>query len=189
MKALLSSFGFNKDWISWIMNLISSTFFSILVNGVPFQPFSPSRGIRQGDPLSPLFFVIMAEGLGRYIKASIQNGSLHGLPLHGLQPVASHGQFVDDTLLMNTPTVQETTKISSILFDFSEASGTTFNLAKSQLLFFNTPVAIQQHLSQIMNTLVFTLPSCYLGLPLYDSATRNISWDSLLLSITNRLNN
>jgi hypothetical protein len=90
MKALLLAFGFNKDWISWIMNLISSTFFSILINGVPSQPFSPSRGIRQGDPLSPFLFVIMAKGLGCYIKASIQNGSLQGLPLHGLQPTASH---------------------------------------------------------------------------------------------------
>jgi hypothetical protein len=189
MKALLSAFGFNKDWISWIMNLISSTFFSILVNGVPSQPFSPSRGIRQGDPLSPFLFVIMVEGLGCYIKASIQNGSLQGLPLHGLQPTASHSQFVDDTLLMNTPTMQEAIKLSSILSDFSEASDTTFNLAKSQLFFFNTPVAIQQHLSQLLNTLVCTLPSRYLGLPLSDSAARNISWDSLLLSITNRLSN
>jgi hypothetical protein len=74
MKALLSAFGFNKDWVTCIMNLISSTFFSILVNGVPSQPLSPSRGIRQGNPLSPFLFFIMAKGLGRYIKASIQNG-------------------------------------------------------------------------------------------------------------------
>jgi hypothetical protein len=117
----------------------------------------------------------MVEGLGCYIKASIQNGSLQGLPLHGLQPIASHNQFVDDTLLMNTPTAQEAIKLSSILSDFSKASGTTFNLAKSQLFFFNTPVAIQQHLSQLLNTPVCTLPSRYLGLPLSDSKARNIS--------------
>jgi hypothetical protein len=60
---------------------------------------------------------------------------------------------------MNTPTMQEVIKVSSIIFDFSEASDTTFNLAKSKLFFFNTPVAIQQHLSQLMNTYVFALPS------------------------------
>jgi hypothetical protein len=189
MKVLLSAFSFDRDWVSWIMNLISLTFFPILINGVPSQPFSPSRGIRQGDPLSPFLFVIMVEGLGRYIKTSIQNGSLQGLPLHGLELVASHSQFVDDTLLMNTPTVQEAIKLSSILSDFSKASGTTFNLTKSQLFFFNTPLAIQHHLSQILNTHVCTLPSRYMELPLTDSAARNISWDSLLLSITNRLSN
>jgi hypothetical protein len=189
MKALLSYFGFNKDWVSWIMKLISSTFFSILVNGVPSHPFSPSRGIRQCEPLSPFLFVIMAQGLGHYIKGSIQNGSLQGLPLHGLQPTTSHSHFFDDTLLMNTPTTQEEIKLSSILSDFSEASGTTFNPAKSQLFFFNTHVEIQQHLSQLLNTPVYTLPSCYLGLPLSESTAINISWDSLILSITNRLSN
>jgi hypothetical protein len=163
------------------MNLISSIFFSIPVNGVPSQPFSPSRGIRKGDPLSPFLFVIIVEGLGCYIKASIQNGSLQGLHFHDLQPTASHDQFVDDTMLMNTPIVQEDNKLRSILNDFSEASGTTFYLAKSQLFFFNMPEAIQHRISQLMNIPICSLPSQYLGLPLSDLAAKNISWDSLLL--------
>jgi hypothetical protein len=115
MQSLLLDFGFSNDWIHWILNLTSSSFFSILVNGVPSKPFSPSRGIRQGDPLSPFLFIIMAEGLGHYITASIADGSLQGLPLHGLQPTASHSQFVDDTMLMGTPTAQEAIKLKSIL--------------------------------------------------------------------------
>jgi hypothetical protein len=137
----------------------------------------------------PSMFVIMVEGLGRYIKASIQNGSLQGLPLHGLQPKASHSQFVDDMMLLNTPTMQEANKLRSILNDFSDTSGTTFNLAKSQLFFFNTPEAIQQHISQLMNIPICSLPSQYLGLPLSESTAINISWDSLLLSISNCLSN
>jgi len=136
IKALLTAFGFSNEWISWTMNLISSKLFSIIVNGVPSEPFSPSRGIRQGDPLSPFLFFIMVEGLGRYIKASIKNGLLQGLPLHGLQPIASHFQFVDDVMLLNTPTMQEDNKLRSSLNDFSDTSKTTFNLTKSQLFFF-----------------------------------------------------
>jgi hypothetical protein len=86
------------------MKLTSSSFFSILVNGFPSQIFSPSWGICQGDPLSPFIFVIMAEGLGRYITTSIMKGSLQGLPLHGMQPATSHSQFVGDTMLMNNLT-------------------------------------------------------------------------------------
>jgi len=84
MHSLLSAFGFSRDSILWIMNLTSSYFFFILVNGVPSQPLSPYRDICQGDPLSPFIFVIMAEGLGWYITTSIAEGSLQGLPLHGL---------------------------------------------------------------------------------------------------------
>jgi hypothetical protein len=61
MRSMLESFGFDKHWVNWILKLTSSAFFSILVNGVPSQPFSPSRGIRQGDPLSPFLFVLMAK--------------------------------------------------------------------------------------------------------------------------------
>ena len=42
LRAILDSFGFDQGWVNWILNLISSTFFSILVNGVPSRPFSPS---------------------------------------------------------------------------------------------------------------------------------------------------
>jgi hypothetical protein len=81
----------------------------------------------------------MAEGLGRYIKAAVTEGSLKGLPLHNIQPAPSHSQFVDDTLLLNSPTVQEANKLNSILSDFTEASGMLLNLDKSKLYFFNTP--------------------------------------------------
>jgi hypothetical protein len=189
IRAVLDSFGFAQDWINWIMNLTSSAFFSILVNGVPSKPFSPSRGIRQGDPLSPFLFILLAEGLGRYIKASVIEGSLKGLPLHNLQPAPSHSQFVDDTLLMNSPTAQEAQKLNSILADFTEASGMSLNLDKSKLYFFNTPPSVQRHISRLLGIPRSSLPSNYLGIPLSGAAASNISWDSLLLSISNRLSN
>jgi hypothetical protein len=84
LRAVLESFGFDQCWVNWILNLTSSAFFSILVNGVPSRPFSPSRGIRQGYPLSPFLFVLMVEDLRRYIKATIIDDSLRGLPLHNI---------------------------------------------------------------------------------------------------------
>jgi hypothetical protein len=64
----------------------------------------------------------MAEGL-RTLHQSLYRGWYpSGPPLHNLQPTASHSQFVDDTMLMNTPTAQEAIKLNSILSDFSEAS-------------------------------------------------------------------
>jgi exonuclease III len=187
LEAILHSFGFEQGWIQWIINLISSTFFSILVNGVPSRPFSPSRGIRQGDPLSPFLFVLMAEGLGRSISAAISEGTLKGLPLHNLQPALSHSQFVDDTLLLNSPTAKEALSINSILSDFTEASGMSLNLDKSNLYFFNTPIPIQVHISRLLGIPRSSLPSKYLGVPLSSAAARSISWNSVILSISNRL--
>jgi hypothetical protein len=187
MRAMLLAFGFDHLWVEWILNLTSSAFFSILVNGVPSHPFSPSRGIRQGDPLSPFLFIIMAEGLSRSIHAAIASNSLMGLPLHGISPPISHSQFVDDTLMMGSPTVKEAHSFLSILQSFSEASGLDFNKDKSQIFFFNTPAPIQNNISIILGFTRSSLPSKYLGIPLLDNALRNSSWEHLLSSFAKRL--
>ena len=72
IQHLLRAFGFDQMWIRWIMSLISTPLYSILINGIPSTPFSSSRGIRQGDPLSPFIFVLMAKGLSRLIHHAVQ---------------------------------------------------------------------------------------------------------------------
>jgi hypothetical protein len=187
MQAMLLAFGFDPSWVDWILNLTSSTFFSILINGVPSLPFSPSRGIRQGDPLSPFLFIILAEGLSRSIQAVVANKTIKGLPLHGINPPISHNQFVDDTLMMGSPTVQEAHTFLSIIHTFCEASGMDINKDKSQIFFFNTPLSIQLHISDILGFTRSSLPSKYLGIPLLDRALRNSSWEGLLTSFSKRL--
>jgi hypothetical protein len=181
------SFGFDSRWVTWIVNLTSIAFFSILVNGVPSHPFSPSRGIRQGDPLSPFLFIILAEGLSRSIHAAIETRQLSGLPLHGISPPISHSQFVDDTLLMGIPKVWEANSLLDILQNFSDASGLDCNKDKSQVFFFNTPLLIQHHISDILGFNRSSLPSKYLGIPLIDNALWNSSWEHLLSSFSKRL--
>jgi hypothetical protein len=93
------------------------------------------------------------------------DGSLQGLHLHGLQLTASHNQFMDDTMLLNSPISQEAIKINNILNDFSESSDTSFNRDKSHLFFFNTPPTIQLHISHLLEIPIFSLPSHYLVSP------------------------
>ena len=79
LEAVLRAFGFSTRWITWISALIKTPNHSILINGAPTQPFYPTRGIRQGDPISPFLFVILMEGFSRLIKSAKENNLIKGL--------------------------------------------------------------------------------------------------------------
>eukprot|EP00253_Pinus_taeda_P009717 PITA_09717 len=74
IRKVLIAFGFDHSWVRWVMALVTSASFSILVNGSPSDIFIPSRGLRQGDPLSPFLFILMMEELGRSINHAKEMG-------------------------------------------------------------------------------------------------------------------
>ena len=82
IRSILKDFGFRIDWIDWIMNLVSSSLLSILMNGVPSGTVNLSRVIRQGDPLSPFVLILMEFFLGRSIAALRDNNDMRGLNVH-----------------------------------------------------------------------------------------------------------
>ena len=168
IEAILVAFGFRHCWIKWILALVKTPSYSILVNGAPTTPFTPSRGIGQGDPISPFLFVIVMEGLSRIIKSAKESKSIKGLQHLPNCPATTHQQFVDDTMLHGMPLVKEAQGFKEILDLFSLASGMDLNLDKSSIFFFNTHLAIQRHLTTILGFKRRCLPSKYLEIPLTD---------------------
>jgi hypothetical protein len=127
---VLLSFGFHLAWIKWVMALISFSFFFLLINGSPSTHFIPSRGIRQGDPISPFLFFIMTEGLDRNLKVVISSQKIHVLNLHKFESSLSQNQFVDDTMFMGIPSAKEARSFKRVLDDFMEDSCTSVNHLK-----------------------------------------------------------
>ena len=168
--------------------MVKSPSFSILFNGAPSDPFFPSRGIRQGDPISPFLFVILMEGLSCIIKSTKDMNVIKGLQPLNHSPATTHQQFVDDTMFHNTPSAKEAKGFKAILNLFSQASGMDLNLDKSSICFFNMHVAVQRHLTNILGFKIRSLPSKYLGIPLTDKPWQKIHWEHLLSKLTNRGN-
>ena len=98
LQETLTRMGFHCDWIKLVMACVTTVNFKILINGKPGTVLSPSRGLRQGDPLSPYLFIIVCEVLSRNIKKEIQSGNLSGIKLSHNCPGISHLLFADDSL-------------------------------------------------------------------------------------------
>ena len=91
--------GFCAKWISLIMACVKSVTYSILSNGEPKGLITQTRGIRQGDPLSPFLFLLCMEGLHSLIEDAARVGDLRGFSLCNRGPKLTHLFFADDSLL------------------------------------------------------------------------------------------
>ena len=96
---IMEKLGFCERWVSLVLECISTVSYSILVNGEPKGDIRPSRGLRQGDLLSPYLFVLCSEGLNRMLQQSASNDSIRGFSLCKKGPKISHLFFIDDNLL------------------------------------------------------------------------------------------
>ena len=83
----------------------------------------PSRGIRQGDPISPYLFLLAAEGLSCLLKSRIQSSVLSGIKVASSAPVVSHLLFVDDSLLFFKANRESAEAIKEALNNYCRASG------------------------------------------------------------------
>ena len=96
---------------------------------------TPTRGIRQGDPLSPYLFLLCAEGLSSLIKASVANGVLKGISVCRGGPELSHLFFVDNSLIFYRVSMEDCDELQRVLGVYERASGQQLNRAKTSLFF------------------------------------------------------
>ena len=120
---VLEAFGFSHQWINLIFKFISTPKIFVLINGTPAGFFEISRGIRQGDPLSPFLFIIMAEAFGRAVSDAYKKWKISSIPITRNLPHLAHQQYADDTILPGKSSVQEALGYKSILQTYMDASG------------------------------------------------------------------
>lgn len=116
----------------WIESFLTFALVSILVNGSPGEEFHLERGIRQGDPLAPFLFLLVAEGLTGLVRNAMTTGKLKGFKMgaNGELEVPIL-QFADDTLLMGEASLQNILSFKCILCCYELASGLKVNFIKS----------------------------------------------------------
>ncbi|XP_072074464.1 uncharacterized protein [Arachis hypogaea] len=128
-------YGMSEKTISIIMQCVSSVSFKILWNGEKLDMFKPSRGLRQGDPLSPYLFVIAMDKLSQLIEETVIKGKWIPMKAGQRGPQISHLLFADDLLLFTEATENQMKVVLETLDEFGAASGFKINAEKTSILF------------------------------------------------------
>lgn len=131
------------------MECATTVTFSVVVNGAKRTSFTPSRGLRQGDPLSPYLFLLVIEVLSRLISKSVHDNRLSGLKIKRTCPILSRLLFADDELLFFKAEEGQCYEVLRLLKLYRDASGQSVNFQKSDVQFSANKDLICQSSSRI----------------------------------------
>ena len=130
LRQIMLKIGFPNQWVHLAMEMVCTASYSILINGEPTGFITPSRGIKQGDSLSPYMFLLCAEGLSSLIRRAIDNHHLKGVVSCNGGVKLSYLLFADDSLLFCEATTRECQNLLDILALYEGAFGQAINRQK-----------------------------------------------------------
>ncbi|XP_074288077.1 uncharacterized protein LOC141613236 [Silene latifolia] len=165
LKQILSALKFPVKFMDLIMQCVTSPTYTLVLNGSCFGFFQGKRGLRQGDPLSPLLFTLCMEYLSRILGVVAQQEDFRFHPLCGHLKL-NHLLFADDLLLFSKGTAQSIMWILRGFATFSAASGLNLNKSKSNIYFNGVPSTVVNEILQVSGFQRGTLPFKYLGVPI-----------------------
>ncbi|XP_075665091.1 uncharacterized protein LOC142634702 [Castanea sativa] len=162
----MEKMGFHSRWVGWIMECIKSVTYSVLINGEPRGYIVPTRGIRQGDPLSPYLFLLCSEGLSDFIEQAVNERYIKGFSLCKHGPKISHLFFADDSLLFCRAREEDVIKIQVILGKYEVALGQKINSGKTTIFFSkNVSMSAKEQVQNLLGVPEIREYEKYLGLP------------------------
>lgn len=135
LEAIMLKLGFSAGWINLIMTCVRTVTYSIVVNGTPMWNIRPSRGIRQGDPISTYLFLICAEALSSLLNHAEMSVAITEVPSSLRGPRISHLFFVDDSLIFCKANSMEWRRVVKLLGIYEEGSGQRLNFQKNAIFF------------------------------------------------------
>lgn len=182
---VMASMGFGSRWCDWIKACLISSSISILVNGSPTKEFLMEKGLRQGDPMAPFLFLIVAESLHILMVEAKLNGLFEGVKVGAEEVEVSHLQYADDAIFFGKWSILNLKNLMKILNCFHFLSGLKINVGKSKL--FGIGVSEEELQSWASGLGCGVLPFLYLGLPVGAPMRKKESWKPIVDKLKNKL--
>ena len=182
----LKAIGIPDRMVRWIHLCISSAHFSVSINGLLHGFFQSSRGIRQGDPLSPYLFVLAMEGLGGILNKSTMDPSFK-FHWRCRQNRITHLSFADDLMIFCQTDLASVGIIRVAMDSFSKISGLAINHDKSYVFLSGVDPDLRIAITNQLSFKPGTLPVKYLGVPLISTRLTYQNYVALIDRITSRI--
>ncbi len=173
---------------SVLKGCLESASVSVLVNGSPTREFLPRKGLRQGDPLAPFLFLIVAEGLAGVTREVEEKKLIDSLEVGKDKVKVNMLQYADDTLFFSETNTKSIFNLKAILQCFELASGLRVNFAKSRIGGTGMDQVTLQSFAAILNCDTMVSSFIYLGMPVGGSHKRGAFWNGVLEKVQARLN-
>lgn len=202
MEDTLRDIGMPSTWINCSRSCLQTSSMRLLWNGDVTDSFIPTRGARQGDPLSPYFYVMCMERLSHLILDAVEEQQWKPIKLTSDCPPLSHLFFADDLILFAKASVGQLRVVMNCLDTFCKASGQKVNHSKSKIFVSkNVDSLVISRLEEVAGISTTTHLGNYLGIPilqkrmskedfqpLLDKAHRRLAgWRGKLLSLARRI--
>uniref|UniRef100_A0A0V0IEX1 Putative ovule protein n=1 Tax=Solanum chacoense TaxID=4108 RepID=A0A0V0IEX1_SOLCH len=185
---VLRRFGFSERIIDMIVRLISNNWYSVLMNGKPFGFFQSSRGLKQGDPLSPTLFIIAAEVLTRALNGLYENAEFKGFGLPKWSPQINHLSYADDTIIFCSGHPKSMRMMMSVLRRYERVSGQMINIDKSICyLHEKVPITVCNQIKRITGVRQGNFPFTYLGCPIFYGKQNKRHFELLIKKVVKRM--
>lgn len=188
LDRIMEKLGFHPKWQSLMMQCISSVTYFVRNNGKPWGHITPSRGLRQDDPLSPYLFLLCAEGLSALIKKAVSDGIMEGVSVCRGGPILLHLFFADDSIIFCKASIENCDSLQRVLNVYELASGQQLNRAKTSLFFSsNTTHEVQEEIKSKFGAQVIKQHKKYLGLPSLVGKNRKNSFKEIKDKLARKL--
>lgn len=183
---VLTAIDVPETFISWIRECITTLAFSIAFNVEFLDCFPGKKGLRQGDPISSLLFVVAMDIMSKSLDKAAVNG-LFGIHPKCEAPLITHLSFADDVLLFFDGTESSLQSLLRILDGFYEVSGLGINRGKTAVFFDGGDMQRNRDIAQAYGLKQGSFPVRYLGVPLTTKKLTDSDYQPLIDKIYARL--
>lgn len=179
LQQTLKMKGFSPKWCEWIDMIVRGGSVAVKVNEDMENFFQTKEGLRQGDPLSPILFNLVADMLALLMHRANEQKKIRGLVPYLVDDGLSILQYADDTILFMEHDLEEARNLKLVLSTFEKLSGLKINFHKSELFCFGKANEVMMDYVKNFGCDMGKYPFKYLGIPMHHKRISNKDWQAI----------